>query len=131
MQLKTLIHRAFRISSNYFKMNDEFDFLLKYFRNNGYPSGLIHSHIKNFLNKALCDNENSIDPSIQIPAQTKYFRFQYFGPQSEKLRAELQNLFTKYFPTINIKLIFTNKFTISSFFWFKDSLPPMSRSSVV
>ena len=112
-------------------MNDEFDFLLKYFRNNGYPSSLIHSHIKNFLNKALCDNENSIDPSIQIPAQTKYFCFQYFGPQSEKLRAELQNLFTKYFPTLNIKLIFTNKFTISSFFRFKDSLPPMSRSSVV
>ena len=28
--IKTLIHRAFRISSNYFKMNDEFDFLLKY-----------------------------------------------------------------------------------------------------
>ena len=129
--IKTLIHRAFRISSNYFEMNDEFDFLLKYFRNNGYPSGLIHSHIKNFLNKALCDNENSIDPSIQIPAQTKYFCFQYFGPQSEKLRAELQNLFTKYFPTLNIKLIFTNKFTISSFFRFKDSLPPMSRSSVV
>ena len=49
--IKTLIHRAFRISTNYFKMNDEFDFLLKYFRN---PSGLIHSHIKNFLNKILC-----------------------------------------------------------------------------
>ena len=62
--IKTLIHRAFRISSNYFKMNDEFDFLPKYFRNNGYPSGLIHSHIKNFLNKALYNNENIINPSI-------------------------------------------------------------------
>ena len=74
---------------------------------------------------------HSIDPCIQIPAQTKYFCFQYFGSQSEKLRAELQNLFTKYFPTLNIKLNFTNKFTISSLFRFKDSLPPMSRSSVV
>ena len=46
-------------------------------------------------------------------------------------RTELQNLFTKYFPTLNINLIFMNKFTISSFFRFKDSLPPMSRSSVV
>ena len=97
-------------------MNDEF--------------GLIHSHIKNFLNKVLCDNENSIDPSIQIPAQTKYFCFQYFGLQSENLRAELQNLFTRYFTTLNIKLIFASKFTISSFFR-KDSLTPMSRSSVV
>ena len=43
--IKTLIHRANRISSNYFKINEQFDFLLKYFRNNGYPSFLIHSHI--------------------------------------------------------------------------------------
>ena len=64
-------------------MNEEFDFLNKYFRNNGYPSFLIHSHIKNFLNIVLCDNEKSIDPSLQIPAQTKYFYFQYFGPQSK------------------------------------------------
>ena len=33
--IKTLIHRAFKISSNYFKMNEEIDFLLRYFRNNG------------------------------------------------------------------------------------------------
>ena len=129
--IKTLIYRAFKISSNYFKMNEEFDFLLRYFRNNGYPSFLIHSHIKNFLNKVLGDNESSIDSTLQIPVQTKYFCFQYFGPQSEKLKIELQTLFTKFFPTLNIKLIFTNKFTISSFFRFKDSLPPMSRSSVV
>ena len=94
--IKTLIHRAYRISSNYFKMNEEFDFLLKYFRNNGYPSFLIHSHIKNFPSKVLCDNENSIDLSLQIPAQTKYFYFQYFGPQSEKLKAETQNCLLNY-----------------------------------
>ena len=90
--IKTLIHRAFKISSNYFKMNEEFDFLLRYFRNNGYPSFLIHSHIKNFLNKVLGDNESSIDSTLQIPVQTKYFCFQYFGPQSEKLKIELQTL---------------------------------------
>ena len=87
--IKTLIHRAFKISSNYFKMNEEFDFLLRYFRNNGYPSFLIHSHIKNFLNKVLGDNESSIDSTLQIPVQTKYFCFQYFGPQSEKLKTGL------------------------------------------
>ena len=79
--IQTLIHRAYRISSNYLKRNEEFDFLLKCFRNNGYPSSLTHSRIKNFLRKVLCDNENSIDPSLQIPAQTKYFCFQYFVPQ--------------------------------------------------
>ena len=100
--IKTLIHCAFRIPSNYFKMKGEFDFLLKYFRNNGYPSFLIHSLIKNFLNKVLCDNENSIDSSLQITAQTKYFWFQYFGPQSEKIKAKLQNMFTKFFPTLYI-----------------------------
>ena len=76
------------MSSNYFKMNEEFDFLLRYFSNNGYPL-LIHSHIKNFLNKVLGENESSTDPTLQIPVQTKYFCFQYFGPQSEKLKTEL------------------------------------------
>ena len=59
----------------------------------------------------LGDNESSTDPTLQIPVQTKYFYFQYFDSQSEKLRVELQTLLTKFFPTLNVKLIFTNKFT--------------------
>ena len=71
---------------------------------------------------------------IQNPLpQTQYFyaSLPYFGPQSEKLKAELSKLLNKYFPQHNFRIILVNKFTIGSFFRFKDKLPVNMLSSVI
>ena len=47
------------------------------------------------------------------------------------MKGELSKLFLKYFPSLNFKIILVNSFTICSLFKFKDSLPLVSRSSVV
>ena len=44
---------------------------------------------------------------------------------------ELHKLINKYFIDISPRIILVNKFTISSFFKYKDTLPLMSRSSVI
>ena len=126
--MKTLIHRAYRLSSSYFKLNDEFEFLVNYFRNNGYPSPLIYSQIKQFMNKLFLVNINDFENDSRQPF---YCSLPFFGPQTDRLKNELDSMFTKYFPTIKFKPIFVNNYTVSSFFRFKDSLPIMSRSSVV
>ena len=46
-------------------------------------------------------------------------------------KGELSKLFIKYFPSLNYKIILVNSFTIGSLFKFKDSVPLVSRSSVV
>ena len=45
-----------------------------------------------------------------------YFSLPYFGPQSDKLKKEILSSFDKYFVNLNVKIVFTNKFTIGSFF---------------
>ena len=47
------------------------------------------------------------------------------------MKGELSKLFVKYFPGLDFKIILVNSFTIGSLFKFKDSLPLVSRSSVV
>ena len=49
--LKTLIYRAYHISSSYVNFDTEINFLRKFFYNNGYPSYLFDNHLNSFLNK--------------------------------------------------------------------------------
>ena len=70
-------------------------------------------------------------PTLQISVQTKYFCFQHFGSKSEKLKAELQTLLTKFFPTLNIKLIFTNKFSKKKGFFSKEILKMLAAAICV
>ena len=50
---------------------------------------------------------------------------------SEKIKVDLIKLTNKYFPHINLNLIFTNKFSIASFFKHKEKLAEPLCSSVI
>ena len=43
--IKTLVHRAYNISSNYFLFHLELEFLKQYFFNNSYPRHILDTHI--------------------------------------------------------------------------------------
>ncbi len=124
--IKTLLYRAYNISSNFCNIHSEFQFLTSFFVSNGFPSGLIQSHIKRFLS-------NIFNPPIRtaIHDKTFYLSLPYFGPQSNGLRKDLLKFLTKYCPNVNFKIILSNRQTIGSLFRYKDSLPPLSRSSLV
>ena len=47
------------------------------------------------------------------------------------MKIELHKLLNKYFIDVSARIILVTKFTISSFFKYKDTLPLMSRSSVI
>jgi hypothetical protein len=124
--IKTLLYRCFHISSNYTVLHNEFEFLKQFFINNGYPLFLVTSKIKQFLAKRY----ENVTPQTNVN-NIKYFSVPYFGPQSDHLKKELLILFQKYLPDFKCNIVLINNFTIGSFFKFKDSLPPMSRSSVI
>ena len=60
-----------------------------------------------------------------------YASLPYLGYHSVKLKQDLSILFSKYFNDLTIRFVFTNSFTIGSFFNYKDKLPLGMLSSVV
>ena len=49
--IKTLLHRAFLITSTWEGFTKEVDFLSKFFVNNGYPKNMVWNAVRKFLNK--------------------------------------------------------------------------------
>ena len=128
--IKTLIFRAFNISSNYQNFHLELEFLKNFFTNNGYPITVFYKIVNEFLNKTF--NYNNKNSNIfEVPKLELYFKFPFFGTQSDKLKTELTNVLNKYFPYIKPKFIFINNFKTGNFFKFKDELPKDCVSGVV
>ena len=124
--IKTLIYRAYHISSSYINFHNEVEKLKSFFINNGYPSTLFQKITKDFLSKIYSDESKL---NFDIPKLPLYFKFPYFGIQSDKLKIELIKIIEKHFPFIDPKIILVNNYKIGNFF--KDLLPKDCISYVV
>ena len=125
--IKTLIHRAYHICSNFQSIHREFNFIKSFFKYNGFPESLVNSNINKFLNKIY-------DPPIKVCTVSKlqkYVVLPYFGPQSEKLKKELCLMLSKFYSYMDVKIVLKNSHTIGSLFRFKDRIPIACQSSVV
>ena len=58
-----------------------------------------------------------------FPKKPFYISFPSFSHQSIKMKSELELLFGKYFPHLDVKIIFVNTITIGSFFNCRDTIP--------
>jgi hypothetical protein len=125
--IKTLVHRAFKLSSNFHFFHKEVLFLQTYFHSNGYPRLLVDSIIGKCLNSVFIAKPNNFD----VPKQTIYFSFPYYGDWSTKLEKELVILIAKFYPQIDTRISFINKFTLSSILKTKESLPTQLRSNII
>ena len=91
--IKTLLYRAYHISSSYFILDIEFNFLRQYFAKNGYPLGLVNSHIKKFLAKKY----ESFDLH-DSPTEHHYISLPFFRPPIRKIENRTQFNTCKIFP---------------------------------
>ena len=128
--IKTLVYKAYHICSSYANFHCEIEFLKTFFLNNGFPTNLFYSVVNKFLFKYYepSNNDSSDDPD---DARKIYFRLQYFGHQSEKMKLEMQNVLMNLVPSVKFVFILSNTRTIGSLFKFKDTLPKESRSCVI
>ena len=125
--IQTLITRAYRLCSNYESLHCEFNFLRNFFSANGYPKTYVDRFIRKFL-----DSRYQPDVSQSDTVSKKvYISLPFFGPQSEKLKTELQKLLSRHFTEFNFQIILKNTLKIGSLFHFKDSLDKSMRSSLV
>ena len=125
--IKTLIYRAYHISSSYKCFHSEIEFLINYFCDNCFPKKLVLQEIRKFVN-AIYSTKPQL---ITVPKLKKYVTLPYLGYLSIKVKEELTSLFSKFFPHLNIIIIFTNNNSIASFFNAKERLEPLMCSGVV
>jgi hypothetical protein len=126
--IKTLLHRSYKLSSNYISLSDEITCLKNYFCSNGYPKFLVESHIKRFLNTLY----ERVETVLTVPRKNIYISFPYYGSNSLKLDKELKHLLSKFYPQINLKIAFNNPFKVSSFFPnSKERLPVQLKSKFI
>ena len=125
--IKTLLFRAFHLTSSYLAFDSEVTTLRKFFLSNGYTKHIFENQVFKFLN-------NFYQPSNQIPTANKevmYISLPYLGETSNKIECALQKSFKNFLPHINFRFIHNNTFKIKSFFNFKDKLPLTIRASTV
>ena len=96
--IKTLIYRAYHISSSYFQFNQEINFLRKYFTDNLFPSHLVDSATKKFLNKIY-------QPKLTYHTVDKihrFFKLSFYGPLSDAIGKEISQIISKFYPQLKL-----------------------------
>ena len=125
--IKTLIHRAFYLTSNYINFHNEIEYLQTFFFNNGYPKDLFSKILKTFLNNIFFPKT----PIFTVNKKIVYFSMPYYGYISNKIKNEIQSLVEKRYPQLDLRMVFVNRFTIGSFFKHKERLPSDVCSCVI
>ena len=115
--MRTLIYRAYHLSSSYLKFHIEINFLHSFFHNNGFPSNMFYKYVRQFLDKQKEEKAKEVSVA-KLPV---YVSFPYYGYVSDKVKSELKDIVSRRFPQIDFRPIFKNKCMIGSFFKYKKS----------
>ena len=92
--IKTVIHRAYGICSNYSLLHHELEFIKQLFHNNGFQKSKIDSLIYDFFDKKY----SNITEIISVKKKPLYAVIPYFGHLSVKMKIEMTKLISEYFP---------------------------------
>ena len=115
-----LLERAYNICSSYQSLSKEINNLRRYFCQNGYPVKLVEKQIGRKLDQLYSP---PIEPDTVLK-QEVYVKIPFMQDlANETLESSLRKLVRKFYPQINLSIIFQNKNSVSGFFNFKDEIP--------
>ena len=125
--LFTLLHRAFKLCSNFERFHQEIDKLKTIFENNGYPKSFVDFCIKKYLDKVFIKKE------VVLKASKKELIcvLPFLGKRSMQLRTRLANSIESNLKFCKLKVIFQSPCKLNSLFHYKDSLQKKIRSDIV
>ena len=125
--IRTLIFRAYNLSSSFLNFTNEINFLKNYFCDNGFPSDTFYKYVRLFLSKIYHPT-----PAITTAKKhTIYVSFPYFGYISDRLKGEIRACVEGLYPQIDLRIAFKNSLSVGSFFRHKESMPTSLCSNVV
>ena len=109
----TLLYRIFTITSDFSRFHTETQKLRNILLKNGYPTSLLDSCIKLFLDKMYTVKE--VVEKRNVPIVLPYLFF-----LSLQVRTRLEKVFNKCLPCCKLRVLFKSSVRISNFFIFKD-----------
>ena len=123
-----MIDRAYKINSNYKNLCIEFDKLRKFFCQNGFGIKVIDQCISKKM-----DSVFQPPPIVHtVSKQIIYCKIPYMSNlYNTQFKSDVLKLVSDFFPQVNLRLIFFNDCTISSFFPYKDVIPAAVKSNIV
>ena len=126
--INCLIDRASKINSTLSGFNNQVNKLKQYFCQNNFPvsfvNKIIQSKIASFENPKLVEST----ASKKILYATLPFLSKF---ANQRMHKDIQEIMKKFYPHIDLKLIFRNNFTVGSFFPYKDKVPVSVLSNIV
>ena len=123
----TLLHRAFKLCSNFEQFHQEIENLKNIFRKNGYPVNFTDFCIKKYLNNLYVKKE----VYLLAPKKQLICVLPFLGKKSLQLRSRLVNSVNKTVRFCNLKVVFRSQRKLNTLFRFKDSLNKKIRSFLV
>ena len=102
---ETLLHRSFRLCSNYKNFHREIETLKSILKRNSYPHNFVNHCIKKFLNKLFVQR----DLNFTIPKRELICVLPYLGKASLDLRTKLRRTIERNLPFCKLKIIFRSK----------------------
>jgi hypothetical protein len=123
----TLINRAYNICSDWTRISLELNFLTDYFKTNCYPDHIFHNCVRKYLGKLF----HPMQPIPNVPKKVLYFSFPYVGFRSTSFQKELIAMLSKFYPCVDVRVIFNSPLKIGKLFKFKDALVPLMRSKII
>ena len=126
--IKTLLHRAYNLTSTYWNFHTEIEFLSQFFFNNGFNLQIFYKVLRQFLNSKYEQQPKEVGPL----KKAIYVKFPYISDYiNNQITHEIKKIILKYLPHSQLHLVFFNNFKIRSFFKYKDSLPRALKSLVI
>ena len=123
-----MFYRAFRLTSTYEAFHNEIMYLKQFFTNNGFPECIFYGKLRKFLNNIYLTKPKVFGPK----RQDLYVKIPFLDDITNKsFQLEVRRILSRYYPQIDVKIIFFNNFKLKSFVNHKEKLPPAHTSMIV
>ena len=106
--IRTLLHRAYHLSSTYMTFDKEITFLKNFFIKNGFTKQLFEKQVNKLLT-------NIYQPKTPVHTAKKkeiYIKLPFLGETSFKIEKALNHYLTNYYPQITFRFVHSNSFKI-------------------
>ena len=110
--VQCLYERAYKICSLVSSLKLELGYIKKFFYKNGHPNKLVSFVMRNKEHKAV----NPAEPIMTASKKPVYSSIPFISHRTNSaIKKELRRITTKYYPQIDLKLVFSNYFSVKSF----------------
>ena len=123
-----LLNRASKICSTNETFLTQLKNLKNYFCQNSYPLKLVEKE----FGKKLKEYYDPPPIKLTVNREPIYFKVPFLSfSENQSLKTELFSLMFKFYPQIDLKVIFVNSNSVGNFFKFKDRVPTSLQSNLV